>query len=83
MSVVGELREYMKENKLKQTVISEKCGWSKQKTSVIIRGKQRMTAEDLAAICDALGVPYDYFYRKKAKPRNAGPAGAGGHGKEM
>ena len=25
---------------------------------------QKMTAEEMAAICEALGVPYDYFYRR-------------------
>lgn len=63
MNISHAIQEYLRANKIRQTTISERCGWSKQKTSVIIRGQQKMTAEDLAAICDALGVPYDYFYR--------------------
>ena len=62
MNIALAIQEYIRKNKIKQTEIAEKCGWSKQKTSVIIRGQQKMAAEDMAAICDALEVPYDYFY---------------------
>ena len=71
MNVAGAIQEYLRANKIRQTTISEKCGWSKQKTSVIIRGQQKMTAEELAAICEALGVPYDFFYRKAADQTSA------------
>lgn len=64
MNIAGAIQEYLIANKIKQSTISEKCGWSKQKTSVIVRGQQKMTAEEMAAICEALGVPYDYFYRR-------------------
>ncbi len=64
MNIAGTIREYLRDNKIRQTTISERCGWSKQKTSAIIRGQQKMTAEEMAAVCEALGVPYDYFYRR-------------------
>ena len=64
MNIAGAIQEYLSANKIKQITISERCGWSKQKTSVIIRGQQKMTAEEMAAICEALGVPYDYFYNR-------------------
>ncbi len=63
MNVALAIQNYLKANKIKQAVIAEKCGWSKQKTSVIVRGQQKMAAEELAAICEALGVPYDFFYK--------------------
>lgn len=63
MNVALAIQNYLKVNKIKQAVIAEKCGWSKQKTSVIVRGQQKMAAEELAAICEALGVPYDFFYK--------------------
>ena len=63
MNVALAIQDYLKANKIKQSTIAEKCGWSKQKTSVIVRGQQKMAAEDLAAICEALGVPYDFFYK--------------------
>ncbi len=67
MNIALAIQDYIRLNKIKQTEIAEKCGWSKQKTSVMIRGQQKMAAEDLAAICDALGVPYDYFYKLAAE----------------
>ena len=63
MNVSLAIQDYLKTNKIKQTVIAEKCGWSKQKTSMIVRGQQKMAAEELAAICEALNVPYDFFYK--------------------
>lgn len=48
---------------ISKSLSQEKCGWSKQKTSAIIRGKKKMTAEELANNRDALSVPYDYFYQ--------------------
>ena len=63
MNIAGTIQKYLKDNKIQQTVIAEKCSWSKQRTSAIIRGQQKMTAEEMAAICEALEVPYDYFYR--------------------
>lgn len=71
MNVALAIQEYIRANKIKQAEIAEKCGWSKQKTSVMLRGQQKMAAEDLAAICDALGLPYDYFYNLAAE-RDAG-----------
>lgn len=62
MNIALAIQEYIRVNKIKQAYIAQKCGWSKQKTSVIIRGQQKMAAEDMAAICEALEVPYDYFY---------------------
>ena len=63
MNVSLAIQDYLKTNKIKQTVIAEKCGWSKQKTRMIVRGQQKMAAEELAAICEALDVPYDFFYK--------------------
>lgn len=67
MSIAESVRSYIKERGIKQNFIAEKCGWSKQKTSSIVRGKKKMTAEELANICDAVGVPYDYFYGEQTE----------------
>ena len=53
---------YMRANGVKQAYIADKCKWSKQKTSDIIRGKQRLSAADMAKVCKALNVHYDFFY---------------------
>ncbi len=65
--VASAIDKYLAANGIKQSYIAESCGWSKQKTSAIIRGKSRMLAEEYACICDALGVPYDTFYRIAAQ----------------
>lgn len=64
MDVARAVQEYIKERGIKQSFIADKCGWSKQKTSAIIRGERRMIAEEMANICEAVGVPYDFFYQE-------------------
>lgn len=66
MSVAYAVRAYLRENGIKQTFLSEKCGWSKQKTSAMISGRRKMSADELASICDVIGVPYDFFYQMAA-----------------
>lgn len=63
MNVSQKVQEYIKSHGIKQSFLAEQCGWSKQKTSTIIRGKKKMTAEELANICEAIGVTYDFFYK--------------------
>ena len=67
MDVALAMQQYLNSHGIKQTFIAEKCGWSKQKTNTIVRGKKKITAEELAAICEAIEVPYDYFYQVVAK----------------
>jgi transcriptional regulator with XRE-family HTH domain len=61
LSVAQSIQTYLKDHGIKQAFIAEKCGWSKQKTSCIISGRSKMAADDFLAICDVIGVPYDYF----------------------
>ena len=67
MDVAMSVQKYLKVHGIKQATIAEKCGWSKQRTSNIIRGEKKMDAEEMAAICDAVGVPYDFFYNNASK----------------
>ncbi len=62
MHVEKNIRAFLKQKGIKQTHIAEKCGWTKQRISNLVCGKKKMTADELAAICEAVGVPYDYFY---------------------
>lgn len=62
MGVEKNVRDFLKRRGIKQTFIAEKCGWTKQRTSNLVCGKKKMTADELAAICEAVEVPYDYFY---------------------
>ena len=42
---------------------SLKCGWTKQKTNAIATGRTKITANEYGELCDAVGVPYDYFFK--------------------
>lgn len=39
MSIETSIRDYLNAHGIKQTFISEKCGWTKQKTNSIVNGK--------------------------------------------
>lgn len=62
MGIEMAIREYLIGHGIKQSFVAEKCGWSKQKTNSIATGKQKITAEEYGRLCDAVGVPYDYFF---------------------
>lgn len=62
MSIELSIRDYLIGHGIKQTFVSERCGWTKQKTNAIVTGKKKITAEEYGALCEAVGVPYDYFF---------------------
>lgn len=62
MSIETAIRDYLNAHGIKQTFISEKCGWTKQKTNSIVNGKRKLTVDEYGAICEVVGVSYDYFY---------------------
>ncbi len=62
VGVETAIRNYLVSHGIKQSFVAEKCGWTKQKVSAIARGKKRILADDYGALCEAIGVPYDYFY---------------------
>ncbi len=62
MNVEKNVRAFLRQKGIKQTHIAKSCGWTKQRVSNLVCGKKKMTADELAAICETVGVPYDYFY---------------------
>lgn len=62
MGIEMAIREYLISHGIKQSFVAEKCAWSKQKTNSIVTGKQKITAEEYGRLCNAIGLPYDYFY---------------------
>jgi len=72
MNVSQAVKQYIESNGIKQTFLAEKCGWTKQKMSSIITGRKRMGADEMASICDAVGVPYDFFYNRASADAEAG-----------
>lgn len=65
------VKDYLTTHGIKQTFIADKCGWSKQKVNCVLNGKQRMTAEDMSDICEAIGLPYGYFYNAVANVQDS------------
>ena len=71
MSIEQAIRQYLKSRGIKQAFIAEQCGWAKQRMNAILTGKQKISADDYGAICEVVGVPYDYFYNVVAAKDSA------------
>ena len=71
LNIEGLIRDYLIGHGIKQAFIADRCDWTRQKTSAILTGKKKITAEEYGSICEVIGVPYDYFYDAVAqKPQN-------------
>lgn len=62
MTIELAIREYLISNGISQAFVARKCGWSKQRINAILTGKQEIKAGEYGRLCDAVGVPYDYFF---------------------
>lgn len=62
LNIELSIREYLLSHGIKQSFVAEKCGWTKQKTNAIATGKKKITANEYGELCEAIGVPYDYFF---------------------
>lgn len=71
MSIEQAIREYLENHGIKQVFLAEQCGWAKQRMNAILTGKQKISADDYGAICEVVGVPYDYFYNVVATQNSA------------
>ena len=74
MDISNHIREYLGTHGVKQVFLADKCGWSKQKTNTIVCGKRKITADELASICDALNLPYGGWPVVEAPDRHLGCA---------
>lgn len=54
MNVQERVAEYVQNNGIKQSFISERTGLSKVKVSMILNLNQKMTADELELFCKAL-----------------------------
>lgn len=61
------IKEYLVSKGIKQSFVAKRCGWSKQKTSLLLNGKTKMPVEEFFLICDAIGVSYDFFVKEREK----------------
>ena len=56
-----DIKKYLNNNGIKQSIISEKTGISEPKLSMMLNGKRRIEVTEYFRICDSLGVPLDTF----------------------
>lgn len=61
MQVNLEIKKYLSDNGITQVFVSKKTGIEPDKLSFALNGKRRITLEEYAAICWALGVNTDKF----------------------
>jgi transcriptional regulator with XRE-family HTH domain len=72
MNTEAVIKKYLDDNEITQASVSRKINISKPKLSMALNGKRRMTLEEYAAICGALGVNTDFFLKPVT------PSGSGG-----
>lgn len=68
MKVYEKIRMYIDEQGIKQVIVAEKAGMSKNIFNDILTGERTMYADDLRAICLALNVSPEMFIEIKKKP---------------
>lgn len=65
--VKQRIAEYVEGKGIKQIYISQETGISPQSVSLLLRGERNLEIDEYVKICDALGVPYNYFMPKRNK----------------
>lgn len=55
------MKEYLDENGIKYSYLSEKIGMPMNILSPLLNGKRKMSAEEYFTICEALGLSVDTF----------------------
>lgn len=56
-----KVKEYLDENGIKYSFLSEKIGMPMNMLSPLLNGKRKMSAEEYFSICSALNVPVSKF----------------------
>ncbi len=61
MNINARINQIVEQKGIKQTYIAEKTGWSNDKVSKLLRGAQKITAEDFLTLCSVLDLnPSDF-----------------------
>lgn len=58
-----DIKNYIEQNGIKQTYISEKTGMSVQALNAVLNGSRKIEATEYYKICGALNVPLNYFFK--------------------
>lgn len=61
MGIEFAIREYLIDHGITQAFIARKCGLLKQRVNTILT-KKEIKVKEMKSICEALDVPYDYFF---------------------
>jgi len=70
--VVGEkIKNYLEQNGIKQTFLSEKTGIPMAKLNLSLNGKRRLDFDEYVNICSALALRTDFFLEAKKGELNA------------
>lgn len=56
-----KIKKYLEDHGIKQSFIRERLGISASACNAMLNGNRGISAEEYFKICDALGVPLDYF----------------------
>lgn len=63
MSAEIRIKQYLAENGISQTFISQKSGIPLPKLNLSLNGRRKMTLEEYTGICNALNVRVDKFLK--------------------
>ena len=70
MQVYKKVRAYIDDNGLKQVIVAQKAGISKETFNAMMNGKRTMYADDLRSICLALNVSPELFIEVNKEKAN-------------
>ena len=76
MHVYERVRMYLDANEIEESSVAEAAGISDASLRAMLSGKETMYADDLRAICIALGVSADAFVGMTPFPVSRRPRGA-------
>ena len=60
----SDIKKYLDENGIKQTFVSEKTEIPPSILNMMLNDNRKIEANEYMKICDAIGVPLDYFKPK-------------------
>lgn len=56
-----KIKKFMEERGIKQSFLKKHLGMTASTVNALLNGNRGISAEEYFKICDALGVPLDYF----------------------
>ena len=78
MKIADNILAYIRANGIRQKIIVDKCGWSKQKVYSMLHGINRISVEEYGMICKALGYRLSSSTCITVRIRQTPPAAADG-----